>query len=121
MDWKEMERIINDIIEITKRNLVRWNTEYSNGVPYYTTMIGVAQISISRQYESMDDEYDYSFNIYNSNGDSIYFITTSFQDRDNQQMLNSLFEAAENSSLQRQMTFDSIKETIKQIKSQNIF
>ncbi len=116
MDWSEISRIIYDVIDITKEKLIKWNVYSDNGISTYFIDLGKGRISICRQYESMDDEYDYTMTIYNEVGEEIYGFVTGFHDRQNQKLLEELYDVAENSNLQRQATMESIKQAIEQIK-----
>ncbi len=121
LNWREISDIIYEVIDLTQEKLIRWQAYDDDGITTYTIELGLGCITISRQYESMDDEYDYSLRINNSAGEEIYACLTEFENRTNQKQLHKLYDVAEDSFLQRQATIDSIKEAISKIKSENIF
>ena len=121
MTWIEINDIIYNAIGITRDNLVKWNSYKDNGINTFFIELGSGRLSIWRQYESMDDEYDYIITIQNGVGEIIYTYSTGFQERENQQILQELYDVAENSNLQRQATINSMRDAIARLKSGNIF
>ena len=121
MSWFEISDIILNVIQITKDNLVKWNAFSDNGINTFFIDLGSGRLSIWRQYESMDDEYDYAISIDNGVGETIYSYSTEFQNRENQHILQELYYVAENSHLQRQATISSMRDAIERLKSGNIF
>lgn len=119
INWNEINNIIYDVIDITNEKLVKWNMYSDDGINTYFIDLGKGRIAICRQYESMDDEYDYIMTIFNEVGEEIYGCSTGYEDRENQTLLQHLYDVAENSNLQRQATMDSIKQAISKIKSDN--
>lgn len=120
MNWFEIQDIIRDIIDLTKENLVKWSS-YDDGFKTLFLDLGTGRIAISRQYESMDDEYDYDFQVFNVSGEVIENFITGYEDREYQYMLKELYDVAENSSLQRQATIDSMRAAIGKLKSNRPF
>lgn len=121
MEWFEIHDIIRDVIELTKDDLVKWNSYDDNGFKTFYIDLGNGRIAISRQYESMDDEYDYDVQIFNGSGEMIENFFSAYENRENQFMLGELYEVAENSNLQRKTTINSIRAAISKLKSDNVF
>lgn len=114
MDWTEIKILINDIIKITDLNQIRWTPTDTEGE--FSVVLGMGIICIDRAYEPSDDDYNYYFTVKNNNEESIFQWFTDSNNRTDQDILKKLYDSAENSSLQRDVTFDSIKNAIKNIK-----
>lgn len=121
MEWFEIHDIIRGVIEITKDSLVKWNSYDKDGFKTFYLDLGTGRITISRQYESMDDEYDYILELHNGAGEVIENFYTTFEDRGNQFLFQELFDVAENSNLQRQATISSMRAAIARLKSGETF
>lgn len=121
MEWFEISDIIRGVIEITKDSLVKWKSFDNEGFKIFYLEIGTGRVTITRQYESMDDEYDYIMELRNKAGDVIENFYTGYEDRGNQFILQELYDVAENSYLQRQATLNSMRDAIAKLKSGDVF